>query len=40
MKTKRKLYWNATDERFINDDEANGLLNRPHRAPYTIKGLS
>ena len=40
MKTKRKLYWNATDERFINDDEANGLLNRPHRTPYTIKGLS
>jgi len=40
MKTKRILYWNATDERFINDDEANGLLNRPHRAPYTIKGLS
>ena len=40
MKTKRKLYWNATDETFINDDEANKLLNRPHRAPYTIKGLS
>jgi hypothetical protein len=40
MKTKRKLYWDATGERFINDDEANGLLNRPHRAPYTIKGLS
>ena len=40
MKTKRKLYWNATDETFINDDEANKLLNRPHRVPYTIKGLS
>ena len=28
------------NERFINDDEANALLNRQHRFPYLVKGLS
>jgi hypothetical protein len=27
------------NERFINDDEANAMLNRPHRFPYEVKGL-
>ncbi|MEI6189740.1 MAG: Gfo/Idh/MocA family oxidoreductase [Chitinophagia bacterium] len=39
MKLKRKIYWDPMYERFINDDEANTLLNRPHRFPYEIKGL-
>ena len=39
MKLKRKIYWDPMNERFVNDDEANGLLNRPHRFPYEVKGL-
>jgi len=39
MKLKRKVYWDPMNERFINDDEANSLLNRPHRWPYEVKGL-
>jgi predicted dehydrogenase len=40
MKLGRKLKWDPLNEKFINDDEANGLLNRPHRYPYLIKGLA
>ena len=40
MKLKRKLYWDPMNERFINDDEANSMLNRTHRWPYEIKGLA
>jgi predicted dehydrogenase len=36
MKLKRKLYWDPKTERFKNDDEANAMLSRPQRAPYTI----
>ncbi|MBW8712605.1 MAG: Gfo/Idh/MocA family oxidoreductase [Acidobacteria bacterium] len=36
MKLERKLYWDPTRERFKNDDEANGMLSRPQRPPYTI----
>ena len=36
MKTKRKLYWDPAKERFKNDDEANAMLSRPQRSPYTI----
>ena len=36
MKTKRKLYWDPAKERFKNDDQANAMLSRPQRAPYTI----
>jgi len=38
MKLKRKIYWDPMNERFINDDEANAMLNRPHRFPYEVKG--
>lgn len=34
MKMPRKLYWNPTKERFVNDDEANSKLSRPQRYPY------
>lgn len=40
MRIPRTLHWDHLNERFINDDEANNLLNRPHRFPYLIKGLS
>ena len=36
MKLKRKLVWDPTRERFKNDEEANRMLSRPQRAPYTL----
>jgi predicted dehydrogenase len=36
MKLKRKLVWDPAKERFTNDPEANAMLSRPQRAPYTI----
>jgi predicted dehydrogenase len=36
MKLNRKLYWDPLKERFRNDDEANALLSRPQRPPYTL----
>lgn len=38
MKVNRKLYWDPVSERFKNDDEANSMLSRPQRYPYTIEG--
>ena len=35
MKLPRKLYWDPLKERFKNDDEANAMLSRPQRPPYT-----
>jgi hypothetical protein len=31
-----KAYWDPVKEHFKNDDEANGMLSRPQRAPYMI----
>jgi predicted dehydrogenase len=40
MKLKRKLYWDPAPERFSKDDaEANAMLSRPQRAPYTINAV-
>lgn len=36
MKLNRKVYWNPETEKFKNDDEANAMLTRKQRAPYTI----
>jgi len=36
MKLKRKVYWEPAKERFRNDDEANSMLARSQRWPYTI----
>jgi predicted dehydrogenase len=36
MVLKRRLHWDPVMERFTNDDEANGMLSRPHRAPYLL----
>ncbi len=40
MKLARPLQWDARAERFVNDDEANGYLARPERAPYGATRLS
>jgi myo-inositol 2-dehydrogenase / D-chiro-inositol 1-dehydrogenase len=40
MKLGRKLYWDPVNERFRNDDEANTMLARPHRHPYTVSMMS
>lgn len=37
MQLPRKLYWDPVNERFRNDDEANAMLSRPQRHPYTIE---
>jgi myo-inositol 2-dehydrogenase/D-chiro-inositol 1-dehydrogenase len=36
MKLGRKLEWDPDAERFIGDDEANRLLDYPHREPWTV----
>jgi predicted dehydrogenase len=37
IKLRRKLRWDPAQEAFINDDEANRLLARPMRAPWSLK---
>lgn len=39
LRLPRTLKWDPLNERFLNDDEANSLLNRQHRFPYLVKGL-
>ncbi|MCU1257189.1 MAG: oxidoreductase domain protein [Bryobacterales bacterium] len=39
MKLGRTLAWDARTERVVNDAEANRLLARPYRAPWTHPGL-
>jgi hypothetical protein len=36
MVLKRKRYWDPVKERFKNDDEADGMISRPQRAPYIL----
>jgi len=36
MKTGRRLRWDPAAERFLGDDEANAMLNRPQRKGYAI----
>jgi predicted dehydrogenase len=36
MRLGRKLKWDPVAENFIGDDEANGMLSRPQRAPFAI----
>ncbi len=36
MKLKRPLKWDPQRERFLNDEQANSMLSRPQRKPYTV----
>ena len=36
IKLRRKLRWDPAKEAFLGDDEANGLLDRPMRAPWKV----
>jgi len=36
MQLGRKLKWDPQKEQFINDKEANGMLDYPHRKPWTL----
>jgi predicted dehydrogenase len=36
MLLDRKLIWNPQQERFTNDDQANRMLSRPMRTPWTL----
>jgi predicted dehydrogenase len=36
MHLKRPLHWDPAAERFLGDSEANAMLSRPQRAPYTF----
>ena len=36
MKTKRRLHWDPEREKFNGDDDANAMLSRPQRSPYTF----
>lgn len=36
MKLGRKLRWDPQSERFADDDAANGMLDYPHREPWTL----
>lgn len=40
MKLQRPLKWDPAKERFVNDEEANGLLRRPQRAPYGTDAIA
>ena len=37
MKLPRKLYWDPEAERFKDDQEANAMLSRPQRHPYSVE---
>jgi hypothetical protein len=36
MRLGRKLQWDPENERFVDDDEANAMLRRPYRAPWSV----
>jgi hypothetical protein len=36
FKLKRDLKWDPDKEEFINDEEANRLVDRPRRGPWQI----
>ena len=40
MKLQRKLRWNPDTEAFVDDAEANRMLARPVRSPYTLEDMA
>jgi hypothetical protein len=36
VRLKRKLRWDPVKEEFIDDPQANRMLSRPRRSPWTI----
>ena len=36
LKTRRKLFWDAEAETFLNDEAANRYLTRSYRAPWHL----
>jgi hypothetical protein len=36
MRLKRKLHWDPEQERFVGDEKANALLDRPMRGPWRM----
>jgi hypothetical protein len=36
IKLRRKVRWDPVKEAFVNDDEANRMLDRPMRAPWKV----
>ena len=39
IRLKRKLAWDAAKEQFVGDSEADGMLKRAQRAPYTVRSV-
>lgn len=39
LRTGQKILWDAGSERITNSAEANRLLTRPYRAPWTLQGM-
>jgi hypothetical protein len=40
MKLQRPLHWDPVNERFRDDDEANSMLSRPQRYPYSLEQVT
>ena len=36
LRLGRQLKWDPAQDRFVGDDEANAMLTRPERSPWTI----
>ena len=40
LQLQRKLHWNPEQEEFLSDTQANSMLSRPQRAPWTIDNVN